>query len=235
MKELRDGADAASGREAQTLEAVLNLRTGQNRVSAWMEHVQREISISRSSATASAEALRDLGTEIEAAKAARAASREELALIEARLGEVLRSIEKHPAERQQLAQLGLTVDGLRREMRASFEASAHAHNRLRDFVEQRQRDTGASAHEAGTSGGAQPMSGATDAALAAAPRLSFRWEQPAAEVFSPAAAITPARTFRIGAIGSEVSPATARMSLAPYEPPASGSARAEPRYLASSP
>ena len=33
-----------SSREAETLEGLLNLRTQQNQVSAWMEHVQRELS-----------------------------------------------------------------------------------------------------------------------------------------------------------------------------------------------
>ena len=37
------GAQSAAEREAQTLEAVLKLRTSHNQVSAWMEYVQREL------------------------------------------------------------------------------------------------------------------------------------------------------------------------------------------------
>jgi uncharacterized protein involved in exopolysaccharide biosynthesis len=43
LSALHAGAQSAAEREAQTLEAVLKLRTSHNQVSAWMEYVQREL------------------------------------------------------------------------------------------------------------------------------------------------------------------------------------------------
>ena len=75
VRELKEGMDAASGREAQTLEGVLNLKTQQNQVSAWMEHVQRELSAAKGEAGRATELLREMGSEVEAAKTARTAWR----------------------------------------------------------------------------------------------------------------------------------------------------------------
>ena len=43
-------------------------------------------------------------------------------------------------ERQHVQALAQSLDGLKREMRTSFEASQHQHNRLRELVEERRAD-----------------------------------------------------------------------------------------------
>ena len=137
VREMREAGDAASKREAETLEGVLNLRTMQNQVSAWMEHVQRELAAAKGEAGKSTEMLREMGTEMEAAKTARAAWREELAVVDGKLNDVSRSADGQLAERQVLRELTTSVEVFKREVRATFEASQHAHNRLRELVDER--------------------------------------------------------------------------------------------------
>ena len=146
VRELKEASEAASSREAQTLEGVLNLKTQQNQVSAWMEHVQRELGTTKTEGARSSELLRDLSTELEAAKAARHQWREELSVVDSKLSDALRVIDAHQAERQKLREMGSSMEVFKREVRATFEATQHAHNRLRELVDERR------SHSANTTG-----------------------------------------------------------------------------------
>ena len=141
VRELKEASEAASVREAQTLEGVLNLRTTQNQVSAWMEHVQRELSHGKSEQGRTSETLRDFTAEVEAGKAARQAWRDELSVIDGKLSDAMRIVEAHNAERQQLREMGSSMEVFKREVRATFEATQHAHNRLRELVDERRGTT----------------------------------------------------------------------------------------------
>lgn len=151
VRELRENGEAASAREAETLEGVLNLRTQQNAASAWMEHVQRELSSTKSEATKAGDLLREIKAETEAAKTARAAWKEEVNVLDLKLAEIGRSVEAHSAERQVMRDLTGSVEVFKREVRATFEASQHAHNRLRELVDERR---GGSPGSRGGGGGA---------------------------------------------------------------------------------
>jgi hypothetical protein len=142
VRELREQGEQASTREAQTLEGVLNLRTQQNQVSAWMEHVQRELGAAKSEAARNTEQMREMGTELEASKAARASWREELSVIDGKLADTMRSVEGYQAERQALREVSGTMETFKREVRATFEATQHAHNRLRELVDERRAHAG---------------------------------------------------------------------------------------------
>ena len=154
LTELKEQCNQASAREAQTLEAVLNLRTSQNQVSAWMDHVQRELTTSKAATDKNAEVMRELALEVDTVKKARAAGREELALVDAKLADAMLAISSQQAERQHVLQLGGALDALKREMRTAFEASQHAHNRLRELVEdQRAASAASAAVQSGGGGG----------------------------------------------------------------------------------
>ena len=142
VRELKESSEAASVREAQTLEGVLNLRTTQNQVSAWMEHVQRELNAVKNEGSRHAETLRDVTSEVEAGKAMRNAWRDELSVIDGKLSDAMRVVDAHSAERQHIREIGESMEVFKREVRATFEATQHAHNRLRELVDERRSSTG---------------------------------------------------------------------------------------------
>ena len=111
-----------------------------------MEHCQRELHGGKAEASRLAEGLRELTVEMEATKSARATWRDELALIDGKLADVMRLVEGQQAERQSMRELHGSLDVFKREVRATFEASTHAHNRLRELVDESRSSVATSRH-----------------------------------------------------------------------------------------
>ena len=139
VKEIKDSSVDASRREAEQLESVLNLKTQSNQMSAWMDHVQRELTTSKQEATRATELLRDMAGDGEALRAHRAAWKEELAFLDGKMSDMGRSVDGFAAETQAIRELTASMEVFKREVRSTFEASQHAHNRLRELVDERSR------------------------------------------------------------------------------------------------
>jgi hypothetical protein len=239
LREVKENAEAASAREAQTLEAVLNLRNSHNTASAYVERVQRELSSCKTSASTTDDTVRGLLAEIAELKASRGAVHE---MVDERVAEVSRHLE---TEQHARVHLGATVDTLRRDTRFHLEAVQHAHNRLREHVDLSRAafaaDARRAAHDAERDGESQPIGsdevgGVGSTSLSP---LSLRFADAKAEPTSallapPPPVVTPAlrSSARLGSFAMAMtSPATARLSMGPsYTAPSpTMSVRSEPR------
>ena len=169
--------------------------------------------------------------ELDMAKKARLAWREELNALEAKLAEAVRVFELRSAEQDTRSHaLGSTFEGFKREVRSAIEASNASHSRTRELLEERaalRSDTGVLGSTSSAAADSMAGSGSylrirtKDLGPSTSETfgcISSSWKWPSTEcgTATMSVASTPPRSFQLSSFGvafDGVSPTSARLSL----------------------